>query len=269
MICPNCKKENPDHAKFCKYCGANLSVQEEPVTQEAKKKSILPIVLCVLLVILLVAAVFLGYSYVTKSFLFSDAEKTEQSTEKKDSGETDITIMNESEEGTTEEVSGNSDVSIVTIEGEEGTEDEVLKIAQQYRRDAVSYNGHAYAIFNYKEENLSSFMGCEQFCEEMGGHLAVIDSAEENEFLYNYVQDSGLTLAFFGYTDQDAEGHWSWVNGSGSSYTNWASGQPNNGSKNKNAGAENYAEFFKDTADGTWNDAIFGKNTYRFICEWE
>ncbi|MCD7758001.1 MAG: ABC transporter substrate-binding protein [Clostridiales bacterium] len=134
--------------------------------------------------------------------------------------------------------------------------------------DALEYDGHRYAIYDLEEESLDSWDAVEAFCEEMGGHLAVIDSQEENDALYQYVLDSGLTLAFFGYSDQDEEGNWQWVAGD-SSYTNWLEGQPNNGAANSNGSAENYAEFSKDAADGTWNDAPFGANTYHFICEWD
>lgn len=231
-----------------------------PPQPPKKKKSVVPTILLILLCILLSgSAIFLGYSFLTKSFIF------EESTEEK-TAEEDTTSISEDTEATTTDVSEDTEA---TTEAPATP----IKIAQQYRKDAEEYNGHAYAIFNFEEEGLTSFNGCERFCESMGGHLAVIDDAAENEFLYKYVQSCGLKLAFFGYTDQDQEGKWKWVNGSTSTYTNWCQvygkEQPNNGKNNSTSGGENYAEFYKDTADGTWNDAIFGKNTYRFICEWE
>ncbi len=144
-----------------------------------------------------------------------------------------------------------------------------LEVAKQYSNAAVEYNGHAYAIFSYKKEKLIDYYDCEEFCEERGGHLAVIESQEENDFLFKFMRDSGLHVAFFGYTDLEEEGNWKWVNGSDSQYENWSYGQPNNGANNDSLANEDYAEFFKNTEDGTWNDSIFGKNTYHFFCEWE
>ncbi len=142
------------------------------------------------------------------------------------------------------------------------------EVHEKYTQAAVTYEGHVYAIFNYKNEGLDSWDECKKFCEDMGGYLAVINSEAENDFVYKYVRDSSLRVAFFGYTDRKKEGKWKWVHGE-SSYTNWAKGQPNNGKNNKNKEQEDYAEFYKESADGTWNDAPFGSNTYRFICEWE
>lgn len=133
---------------------------------------------------------------------------------------------------------------------------------------AVFRDQNAYYIYDIKEEGLDNYREVEEFCEEQGGHLAAINSQDENDFLYSYVCDNGLSVSFFGYSDEDEEGSWEWAYGS-SSYENWADGQPNNGSANKNQRDENYAEFSKKNRDGTWNDAPFGSNTYHFICEWE
>lgn len=139
--------------------------------------------------------------------------------------------------------------------------------------DNVVYNkdnGHHYAVYDYTDYDLyEDFDAWEQFCEDRGGYLAVIEDQIENDFIYQYLRNSGLTLAFFGYTDQNSEGKWTWVNGRHSDYTNWAYGQPNNGSTTKGKKAENYAQFFKDTADGTWNDSQIAVNTYKFVCEWD
>lgn len=134
--------------------------------------------------------------------------------------------------------------------------------------NALYYNEHYYAIYNYKEEGLESFDEVVEFCSDLGGNLAVINSDEENARLYQYVRDSGLSVAFFGYTDEYDEGNWYWIDGY-SDYENWADGQPNNGATNKLRNPENYAEFAKSSSDGTWGDAPFGKNTYHFICEWD
>lgn len=169
-------------------------------------------------------------------------------------------------------VGGNEVVQVEKDNDKFSNPEEFLETIQyRYNCDAESYQGHIYAIFNYKDEKLNDYNDCERFCESMGGHLAVIESQEENDFIFNYIRSEGLTLAFFGYSDEEYEGDWQWANGSDSTWTNWdtESGQPNNGSTNSNKRRENYAEFFKSSGTGTWNDAPFGSNTYHFICEWE
>lgn len=162
----------------------------------------------------------------------------------------------------------NSNVDDDDDEPNEYIEETAFEIASRYSDNVIEFDNHAYAIFNFKDEHYSSYDECAEFCNRMGGHLAVINSSSENEMLYQFIRDSGLHLAFFGYSDQEYEGEWKWIEGN-STYTNWGEGQPNNGAKNKGNRAENYAEFSKANEDGTWNDAPFGSNTYHFICEWE
>lgn len=47
-------------------------------------------------------------------------------------------------------------------------------------------------------------------------------------------------------------------------YTNWHSGEPNTDSS-----SENYAMFYYQYSDGTWNDGSFKEFEKPFICEWE
>lgn len=49
--------------------------------------------------------------------------------------------------------------------------------------DALSWNGHKYALFS----NMNSWEAAQEYCESIGGHLAVIESAEENAVLFDYV----------------------------------------------------------------------------------
>jgi hypothetical protein len=87
------------------------------------------------------------------------------------------------------------------------------------------------------------------------GHLATINSAEENLFITNVVlpglpQHNSYWLG--GYQDRTAPdyrepaGGWRWVTGEPWIYANWNGGEPNNVD-----GGENALEIRKD---GTWND---------------
>ena len=129
--------------------------------------------------------------------------------------------------------------------------------------DAFEWNGHFYKIF----DNVPTFELAKVFCKAKEGHLAVIDSEEENEALYNFIKEKGYTSAYFGLSDTAEEGTWTWVNGEDVSYTNWNAEEPGGGTD------ENYAMFFYLYEDGTWNDGAFKENVYDggnvYICEWD
>ena len=124
--------------------------------------------------------------------------------------------------------------------------------------------GHRYQFF---EAGTMEWEEVEELCRLMGGHLAVISSKVENDFLYQMLRDNGYRNAYFGYSDREEEGNWKWLNGE-SSYENWAKGEPNNTS-----GGEDYAMFYYQFEDGTWNDGNFGHGTLNddkiYICEWD
>ncbi|MDO5134210.1 MAG: lectin-like protein, partial [Eubacteriales bacterium] len=127
-------------------------------------------------------------------------------------------------------------------------------------------NGHTY--YAMRTGSIDSFWDAESYCEGRGGYLAVINNASENEALYDYVfYDRGYQSAYFGYTDEDSENNWYWIDGSLNGYENWLKGQPDNSN-----GSEDYALFYyKDTAY-KWNDGDFGKDssgTVIFLIEWD
>ena len=142
--------------------------------------------------------------------------------------------------------------------------------------DYYHYGGHTYGFYYTDDYGLNSYQEVVEFCRKQGGHLAVINDQEENDFLFSLVESNFATTAFFGYTDEgNSEGSWYWTDGD-SSYTNWTNNgsqhQPDNGSGY--GGDEDYAEFnyernTNSPNDGTWNDAPFTDNTTRFICEWD
>jgi RNA polymerase sigma factor (sigma-70 family) len=133
----------------------------------------------------------------------------------------------------------------------------------QIPEDAFHFDGHSYYIY----EQQTSWDEAQAFCENLGGHLAVITSDRENAALYQYLTDSGCENAYIGLYE-DEEGQWHWVTAEETVYLNWAPGEPNNES-----GTEKYAMFYYKFQDGTWNDGNFGQGTQKysktFLCEWE
>ena len=131
------------------------------------------------------------------------------------------------------------------------------------------YAGHIYEFYTLPESEWESgpitWEQAERRCEWKGGHLAVIESQAENDYLYAAMKQKGYENACFGYSDKETEGSWKWVNGVQSAYTNWHSGEPNHQNGN-----EHYAMFYQKFDDGTWNDGnglIDADCAY--ICEWD
>lgn len=80
--------------------------------------------------------------------------------------------------------------------------------------------------------------------ENSGGYLAVVGSADENEFIR---ANAGFSSVWIGLNDEASEGNFVWVNGDAVNYTNWRSGEPNN-----SGGNEDYTRLLQAT--GEWTD---------------
>lgn len=85
----------------------------------------------------------------------------------------------------------------------------------------------------------------------MGGNLATVNSAEENDFLWTTIAKPNLATSSFGIwiglNDAAEEGTWVWASGESVTYTNWAGGQPDNWIN------EDWVHFWGNT-EGAWND---------------
>ncbi|MDF1799126.1 MAG: M12 family metallo-peptidase [Planctomycetota bacterium] len=103
-------------------------------------------------------------------------------------------------------------------------------------------NGREYAL----APSASWFKG-EATAQQHGGHLASLTSPAVEAWLKTTFVDSGLLSgsAYIGFNDQASEGSFSWISGDPASYTNWASGEPNDFN-----GYEDYAAW----NGGPWND---------------
>jgi hypothetical protein len=115
------------------------------------------------------------------------------------------------------------------------------------------------------------------FCEKKGGYLATITSQSENDFVWGNLAskspNSGGT--WLGATN-DKSGVYKWITGEAWSYTNWATGEPNNAQVEPNGG-ESYVSFFDPATKGKWidigsyNQGVLHADGFRKIstvCEW-
>lgn len=120
------------------------------------------------------------------------------------------------------------------------------------------FQGHYYAVYNDLEAMNASWETADRLCKAAGGHLAVINSIEENNYLAKLVRESDCDAAFFGaYYEDDM---WKWCNGDNFEYTNW-SDLANDGSP--------YGLFMNSDTEGLWHSSRFGLSGMAYICEWD
>lgn len=262
MKCPKCGCTNKKGAKFCTKCGEVLL--ENKLKKNAGGNKRVYVVCGATVLIVCIVGVILWSMFIKKPVDSSDPSTSEVVAS---SGLDSVAAFSETEKSDLEE----SDIAkedVVPVE-----ESNVSELRTEYcpkDTKCYYYNGHTYAQFDYTVQKLEKdYYAWEAYCEGFGGHLATITSAEENAAIYNMIQQEGLTLAFFGYSDEENEGDWKWITGERSDYTNWVEGQPNNGTHDKNRHPQNYAQFSKKTKDGQWNDADIGDSSYHFVCEWD
>lgn len=107
------------------------------------------------------------------------------------------------------------------------------------------FNGHRY----YLSKQTSYWDNAKNTCQNWGGHLATISSSSENAIIQQIAVNKGATV-WIGFSDYQIEGTWTWVTGEPVTYTNWASGEPNNG-----GGNEDYGQMYGTGSNiGKWND---------------
>jgi hypothetical protein len=113
-------------------------------------------------------------------------------------------------------------------------------------------NGRCYMWFDQDRE----WDDAVSDCAGLGAHLVTVGDAAENTLVQALGASAGYV--WLGASDLVLEGSWIWVDGVPSSYTNWSSGQPDNGS-----GTEDCVYML---ADGRWNDDQCGHGV-RYVCE--
>ena len=113
--------------------------------------------------------------------------------------------------------------------------------------DNYNYLGEFEGSKYYASRNYYNWNDSKNAAESVGANLVVVNNQEENSFLASVIQSS----VWIGFSDDNQEGQFEWVNGSNAEFQNWESGEPNN------AGDEDYTELRKS---GFWNDLPIHSN---------
>jgi hypothetical protein len=122
-------------------------------------------------------------------------------------------------------------------------------------KDAAELNGHKYLYVSGK----IPWYVARDICERMGGHLATINSAEEDVFVAKLLNGAA---AWGGGSDAESEGRWVWITGEPFDYRNWNPPSPDN---HKEA---QHCLLLNQERSGRWDD-MGADYRYGFVCEWE
>jgi hypothetical protein len=105
-------------------------------------------------------------------------------------------------------------------------------------------------------------------CVALGGHLATVKTAASNAIVSALV--STTPSAFLGGTDAATEGAYVWPDGTAATYTNWRTGEPNNGNM---GGYEEDCIVIQGLLAGVWDDRPcapppVGTGSYAYVCSY-
>ncbi len=140
--------------------------------------------------------------------------------------------------------------------------------ASQIPTDATAFNNHFYKFY---AEQLT-WKEAQARCEELGGHLVIIDSKEEQRIVSHLISSSAWQDCWLGITDENQEGEWVTVAGGPLSYSNWYTAQPNNKQWQEHFGLLSNREIGGKRIAWMWCDQpnqALAPHQPGFVCEWE
>ena len=189
MFCGKCGKENPDWAKYCKYCGAVLrpaaSAQKEPEKpiDKKKKKNFIPLIILDLILIAILIIVMIFFVWRNKSE-GSDVDETVIA-------EWDFTGQRES--GVSEETIEIMQTELQTISQEEtwtqGAEETTAAVAEVQEAAAEQEGIHFYEIV------MADVTWNESFEDSIskGGYLIQLNSREEYDYIVAMLEEQQMS----------------------------------------------------------------------------
>lgn len=119
-------------------------------------------------------------------------------------------------------------------------------------KNVVKFGGHEYALIEEK----ATWHVAKRLCEEMGGHLATIETAAEKAGLADLCRHAQAT-AWVGASDEDAEGQWKWITGKPLDFE----------FRHDNANDQEHCMIFW-VPSGDWDDNPSSSRSV-FVCEWD
>ena len=139
--------------------------------------------------------------------------------------------------------------------------------------NTVIWNNHVYQFF----DTGITWDKAKKYCENLGGHLATITSAEEQAQIEKLIANGTKNNYWLGGNIENYE--LSWITGESVDYTNWASGQPDNYQNDdcleilrvQDASLMPYhwCDTNRNAVVDNFDSAFFGVENFGFICEWE
>lgn len=106
------------------------------------------------------------------------------------------------------------------------------------------------SLYFINKNNLTGSQA-QAFAQTLGANLISVQSKAENDSLGKALVKQGFSgIIWIGFSDALKEGDFVWYDGSPISYTNWATGEPNN-TDPSDANGEDCTQIY---ADGSWND---------------
>uniref|UniRef100_A0A8C5VDP7 Fc epsilon receptor II n=1 Tax=Microcebus murinus TaxID=30608 RepID=A0A8C5VDP7_MICMU len=108
----------------------------------------------------------------------------------------------------------------------------------------------------YFGEGAKKWLHAQYACEDVGGRLASIHGAEEQDFLSKRASWKG---SWIGLQDLDREGQFTWMDGTPMDYSNWSPGEPNNQAQGEDC--------VMMRGSGQWNDAACHSKLDAWVCD--
>ena len=136
-----------------------------------------------------------------------------------------------------------------------------LPLALVCPSDYEEFEGRCYFV---SKDTITSWLDARKACRAQGGDLAVPSSASVNQFIWGLMRKHQSPNAYIGmYRVAEGLGENMFYTAFGTepSYTNWASGEPNNF---ENLG-EDCVEMY--SSGGKWNDLVCSERTRSFVCQ--
>lgn len=110
----------------------------------------------------------------------------------------------------------------------------------------ITYNDTCYLI-GY--DHSLTFIDAEHYCSQHNGHLIHVNSAEENQFIVDFLHKTKAPTCWIGLSDIDVEGQWEWYGTNETpEFTYWFHTQPGGHQ------AENCAVYTTRHPDYQWDD---------------